>query len=95
MLDTSQKLSEVLSSVLQENNLNKKMLEQQAAGMWHMIMGPTVNRATRNVFVSNGVMFVELESSVVRQEMLTLKKKIIERINELVGVGAITDIVFK
>ena len=95
MLDTSQKLSEVLSSVLQENNLNKKMLEQQAAGMWQMIMGPTVNRATRNVFVSNGVMFVELESSVVRQEMLTLKKKIIERINELVGVGAITDIVFK
>ena len=95
MLDTSQKLSEVLSSVLQENNLNKKMLEQQAAGMWQMIMGPTVNRATRNVFVSNGVMFVELESSVVRQEMLTLKKKIIERINELVGAGAITDIVFK
>ena len=95
MLDTSKKLSEVLAEALQENGMSNKMLEQEAASVWQIIVGPTVNNATRNVFVSKGVMFVELQSSVVRQELLSLKKSIIERINEMVGAGTVNDIVFR
>lgn len=95
MLDSSKKVSEILIDVLRQNNVNKMMLEQQAISMWQLIMGPTVKRATRNVYLKKGIMVVELESSVVRQELSMLKDKIINKINESVGEQIVNDIIFR
>lgn len=80
--------------VLRENNMGQHLLEYQAANLWQMIVGPTVNSVTRNVRATNRIMYVELNSSVVRQELIILKKEIITKINDAVGNNVITDIIF-
>lgn len=93
--DTSKKLSTILEEVLRENNMNRQLLEHKASSLWSMVLGPTVNHVTRDVYVHNGVMFVELTSSVVRQELTMIKNRIMKRINEAVGSDVLTDIVFR
>ena len=93
--DTSSKLSEVMLEILRENDLGKKMLENRAISLWQVIIGPTVAHATKDVYIKDGVMFVHLTSSVVRHELIMLRGKIMQRINEAVGQNIITDIVFR
>lgn len=93
--DTSKRVSEIVLEILRENNLGGQMLEHRAIDLWKVIVGPTVNRMTKNVYVNDGVMYVELTSSVVRQELLMLKSKILENFETAVGKNIITDIVFK
>lgn len=92
--DTSSKLSDVLLEILKEDNLGQKMLENRAISLWRVIIGPTVVRATKDVSMRDGVMFVHLTSSVVRHELIMLKSKVMESINKAVGENVVTDIVF-
>ncbi|MCQ2204656.1 MAG: DUF721 domain-containing protein [Bacteroidales bacterium] len=94
-IDTSKKISEVLLDIFNENNLGAKMLENRAVSLWHAVVGPTVSKYTKNVYMNNGVLHVEMSSSVVRQEMIMLKKKVIENINKAVGDDVVEDVVFR
>jgi predicted nucleic acid-binding Zn ribbon protein len=55
-------------------------------------MGPSVARQTSRKKVENGVLIIQLDSSVVRKELLMVKAKIVSAINEHVGRSAIKDL---
>ncbi len=93
--DTSKRISEIMLDVMAEDNLGKKMLEHRAADIWQVVLGPTVNNATKRVYVHEGVMHVELFSSVVRHELTMLKPRIIGEINKALGADVVRDIVFR
>lgn len=92
--DTSMRLSQVIQKVIAEGNMSQQMLNHRVVSLWQVVMGPTVNRATRKVSFREGVLYVELYSSVVRQELIMMKRKIITSLNTTVGHEAIRDIVF-
>ncbi|MCQ2228538.1 MAG: DUF721 domain-containing protein [Bacteroidales bacterium] len=93
--DTSKRLSEVVMEYMRDNDITKKMLENRAISLWQVVIGPTAQRSTKNVYMHDGVMYVEMTSSVVRHELLMLKSHIISRLNEAVGKQLVTDIIFK
>ncbi len=93
--DTSRRLSDIVLDVLREGNLTSRMLETRAASLWQVVLGPTVNRSTREVYVRDGVMHVMLSSSVVRHELSMMKMQILQRINQAVGSEVVKDIVFR
>lgn len=90
----AQKMSEIVLAIMQENNMGRQMLEHRAIDLWKVITGPTVIRATRAVYIKNSVMFVELNSSVIRNELIYSKSKVLDNINSAVGQNVIQDIVF-
>lgn len=92
--DTSKRLSEVLFGIMREEKIGSQMLENRAVNLWQVIVGPTVGRVTKNVYIKNGTLYVQLTSSVVKQELIMLKSKIINKINEAVGTGVVKDIYF-
>ena len=55
-------------------------------------MGPSVARQTSRKQVENGVLVIQLDSSVVRKELSMVKGKIVTAINEHVGRSAIKDV---
>ncbi len=94
-IDTSRRLSDVLTEVLRDDGTAKKMLDHHAEKLWGSLMGPTVQNATSSVRVRDGVMFVGLTSSVVRNELLHMKGLIISSINKAAGQDAVKDIIFR
>lgn len=93
-LDTSKKLSDIITEMMREDGTAKMLLEREAEGLWRQIMGPTVMNATSSVRVNKGVMYVGLTSSVVRNELYHMKGMIMSAINKAVGEEAVRDIRF-
>ncbi len=91
----TQKLSDVLKSYVQENNLERKLSELDLIKSWETVMGKTIARYTRNLYIKNDTLFVETTSPVVRNELLMMKEEIRSRLNEVVGTEIIKTIVFR
>ncbi len=91
----TQSIGDIMGEILKDQKINKKLFENRLIGLWGQIMGPTIERMTKQIYVSNGVLYVSLNSSVVRGELIMLKGKIVKRLNEAVGEEILTDIVFR
>lgn len=94
-IDTSKKLSEVIVEYLRDENLNVGLLQHRATLLWSVLFGPTINNGTRNVYMKDNTLIVELQSSVVRHELSMMKNKIIRKFNDALGTEFVKDIVFR
>lgn len=92
--DTSQKLSTLLKNYLRESGTARVMLERRTTSVWAQVVGPTVVRATRSLRVHNGILFVGLDSSLVREQLTYIADQLRLALNEAVGGEAIQEIKF-
>jgi predicted nucleic acid-binding Zn ribbon protein len=92
----SQNIREIIQEMMQSQpHLSKGIIENRVVQNWPKIMGPTIERATRRVYFSKGVLYVELNSSVVRNELNMLREKIVRSMNQSVGANVVTEIVLR
>ena len=76
-------------------HIDRRLDETQAAVLWREIFGPAVTQYTTRVQVRSGVMYVALSSAVLRNELLSCKASLLQRLNEEMGRKVINDIVFR
>jgi hypothetical protein len=50
---------------------------------------------TRNIYLSKGILYVEVSSPVVKNELLMMREDIRKRLNDGAGEEMVTKIVFK
>ena len=72
----------VLNDIIKLNNLQPGIDEVNVKECWKNLMGNGVNSYTKNIILKNGTLYVELSSSVLRDELSYGKSKIIKLINE-------------
>lgn len=90
-LTNEQNMGEALSHWLDRYRLRQGHDNARILQAWDEILGPSISKQTTRKKVQNKVLFVQLESAVVRKELLMVKSKIIHAINEHLGREAITD----
>ena len=91
----SQSIKSALSEFLKKNRLEKKWNEYEVIQKWNALLGPMVANRTTDVVVRNMVLYVTLNSSALRQELLMSKSKIVESLNQEMEQEVIKNIVFK
>ena len=91
----TQNISEIISSMLKVYGLEDKLAETRLIQSWEELLGKSVARLTKNMYVKNRTLFVNLNSSVVRSELSMIKKDILIRLNEKAGKCVIDDIVLR
>lgn len=91
----TRKINEVLKEFLRENNLDVRLKERELVESWEEMVGRTINRATKNIYIRDRKLFVVLSSSVVRNELYMLKDEIVRKLNERIGKQIITELVLK
>jgi predicted nucleic acid-binding Zn ribbon protein len=89
------KIEEVISSFIREQGLENKMAENRLLNSWNDLLGKNVARLTRELYIRNSTLYVHLNSSVIRHELMMIKGDIIRRLNEKAGKEIITDIVLR
>lgn len=62
---------------------------------WKNLMGNGVNSYTRNVTLRGNKLYVELTSSVLREELHYGKEKIIRMLNEELGRDIIQEVILR
>ena len=91
-VSNEQSTGEALSLWLDRYRLRRGTDETRVLQAWDELMGPSIVRQTTKKKVQNQILYVQLESAVVRKELLMVKSKIVSSINEHLGREAIKDV---
>jgi len=75
-------IKQVMATVLQENKLQKGIDLVLIKEAWAEVMGSGVVSYTNDVQFKNGILYVKLTSSVLREELSYGKEKIVKLLNE-------------
>ena len=89
------KLGEAIRAYLKAMGLDRKLKENQLINSWEDTLGKAVAKSTRKIYIQNRVLFVQLNSSIIRQELQMMKTALIDRLNQNVGEQLISDIVLR
>jgi predicted nucleic acid-binding Zn ribbon protein len=87
-------LSEVIDKLLRAYRLDGKMKELDVIEAWPEMMGIAVANRTKEISIRNKILYLTMDSSVMRDELSYGKQIIIQRINEKAGFEMITDVWF-
>ena len=90
----SQPLKDLLQAFLREEGLETPLLEYRITQAWPEVMGATISRYTRQVFVREGKLQVQLSSAPLRQNLMMEHKSIAQKLNDHVGSFVISDVCF-
>ncbi len=88
----SQPLKEVIDRFLKAFSLENKMKEMDVIAAWPELMGSAVAFRTKSIKIHNKILYLEINSSFMREELLNGKEIIITRINEKAGKQLINDV---
>jgi len=88
-------LQDVFARILKAYQWDKKYDELEVLSKWEEMMGKAVSTRTTKLFIQNRILFLELNSSVMREELQYGKAVIIERVNQVAGHSIIDDVWFK
>jgi predicted nucleic acid-binding Zn ribbon protein len=88
-------LAEALKDYVREMNMEDKLNEIGLINSWEETVGKAISSRTSDIYIKDKVLYVKLNSSVVRNELLMLRQALLEKLNEKAGSDVIRDIVLK
>ena len=88
-------ISDALKEYRKEMSIDTKLKEVGILKSWEEIAGKAISRRTTRIYIRNGVLYIHLNSSVVRNELLMIREAMLERLNEEAGELIVRDIVLK
>jgi len=88
-------LAEAMKDYIREMNLEGKLNEIAVINSWEETVGKAIASRTSKIYIRDQVLYVHLNSSVVRSELLMLRQVLKEKLNEKAGSEVIKDIVLK
>jgi len=88
-------LAEAMKDYIREMNLEGKLNEVHLIGSWEEVVGKAISSRTGKIYIRDHVLYVHLNSSVVRNELLMLRQELMEKLNERAGAEVIKDIVLR
>ncbi len=90
-----QSLSEVLKDFVSDNKLEKGLDKVAVRDVWEKTMGPAITKYTQNIKLERDTLYVQLTSSVLREELSYGTQKIITNLNEELGKELIKKLVLR
>ena len=91
----TQKLDEVIKEYLKALKIDDKLKEVELIRSWDDVVGKTIARSTKKIFINNRRLFVYLNSSVIRNELFMLREGLKKALNDKVGESIIDEIILK
>ena len=88
-------VGDVLKQIIQVNKLQPGMDQIDVKEAWQNLMGNGVNSYTKNLALRGSTLYVELSSSVLREDLSHGKSKIIAMINEELQREVIKEVVLR
>jgi len=88
-------LRDVIRQVLKEQHLDKPLYEKRLIEAWPLVLGSNIMQYTSDLSIKRKVLYVSLNSSVLRHDLFLSREEIKNSLNKQVGAEVIVDIIFK
>jgi predicted nucleic acid-binding Zn ribbon protein len=86
------RVGDVINEALEDCGLGEKLGQQKALRAWSRIVGEKIARHSQVVDLTDGIMILEADHGVWRQELTLLIPMIKERYNSEFGAGTVREI---
>jgi predicted nucleic acid-binding Zn ribbon protein len=87
-------LKEILQRILKAYHLEKPLRRQRSVFLWETVVERAVKDRTKAVSFKDGKLFVEVDSSALRNELLFKKEALKRELNQRIGEAAVENIIF-
>jgi len=94
-LNNENSVGEVLKFIIKDNRLQSGMDQISVKEAWKSLMGNGVNSYTKSVVLKGTILYVELSSAVLREELSFGKDKIIAMLNEELRRDIVKEVVLR
>lgn len=88
-------IADALKEFIEGNRLQNGLDKVNVKEAWDSVLGPAISKYTINIKLDNNTLFVQLSSSVLREELSYGKDKIVALLNEELGKELITKLVLR
>lgn len=88
-------ISDALKEFVETNKLEKGLNKVNVADAWAELMGNGVNNYTKSINLERDTLYVQLNSSVLREELGYGRQKIIDMLNEALGKEIIKKLILR
>lgn len=89
------KLGDAIQQLFKEEKLDEKYSIFAIRNGWEKIVGPTVAKHTTQINFNSSVLFVSIDSPVIRNEVSYAKDAIIEKVNKFTGKRMVKELIVK
>ena len=88
-------IGNVLKDFIKDNKLETGLDKVGVKEAWHSVMGKAISKYTTNVMLERDTLYIQLSSSVLREELSYGKEKIIKLLNEELGKDLISKLILR
>lgn len=90
----AEQLGSIINQLIRQEGLETPLNQYRLIESWKEVMGEGIARYTGNLFIKNQTLFVQIKSSVLKQDLSMSRGNLVKRLNEHVKAQVITDITF-
>ena len=87
-------LKEAIEQMLQVYKIKRRFEETSIVAAWPDLVGKSVANRTKELYISNKKLFLRIESSVIKNELMLMRSQIITKINDKAKEVLVEEIVF-
>jgi len=87
-------LKDAISKMLDVYRLRRKFDETSILAVWPEIMGTAIANRTKQIYIHDKKLFIRIESSVIKNELVMVRQGIIQKLNAHAGSEVITEMIF-
>lgn len=89
----SQHIGQAIQKLLKSYQIKSKFDEANLIASWERLVGKVVAKRTKKLHIRNKVLFVELDSPALKNDLLLHKSRILEIFQKEFGADVLTEIV--
>lgn len=93
--NNTQPIKSVIREYIDALGHRRKLREVNIISSWEKIMGKAIAKHTKSVYINRKVLFVKLDSPVLRNELLMRKESIIDHLNHHAGEKIIEKVILQ
>ncbi|WP_353546576.1 DUF721 domain-containing protein [Rhinopithecimicrobium faecis] len=86
-------IKEAVERLLDVYKLRRKFDETSIISAWPELIGPAISNRTQQLFIKEKKLFIRVESAVIKNELVLMRKTILKRVNEYVGKVVVEELV--
>ncbi|MBE9586049.1 DUF721 domain-containing protein [Mucilaginibacter sp. JRF] len=87
-------LKDAIEQMMQVYKLKRKFNETSVIANWPQLVGTSVANRTKEIYISDKKLFVRIESSVIKHELMLIRAQIIQKINDEAQEVVVEEVIF-
>lgn len=88
-------IGDAIKKMLNESHWKQRYLVTKLNEDWESLMGKTIAKHTKSLFLQNGVLTIQTDAAPLKQELSYNKSLLIAKLNQHLGENIVKEIIVK